>query len=677
MNWIWTKDNNGANSFSEFLEPFIYNGGKALLRISADYKYAAYINGMPLPSGQMADTPEYKSVNSINITEYLKNGENTLFTVAWHMGSDCSVCHTMTPAVAYEILVDGVTVAESNGRTRARKSAKYSEGDLVTLQLGYIYKYDFTAKDAEWEDAAEIKTDFSEIPRPIKNTETDSVCPSCTVKSGDFRYTGTGTAAALMQSAELCEMKPQASEIGTSPITFTRQTDSDGIFLIADMGRETCGHLSFTLSLPKPARMLLGWGEHLSDGRVRTSVGGRNFATEFMLGAGENTFDGALFRFGCRYLEIFIEADSFTLSRLGIREVRYPFNFIPKDFGDEELNKIYEVGRRTLSLSAHDHYEDCPWREQALYGMDSRNQMLFGYGAFGEYEFPRANLMTVAHSLDKDGLIHLTPPAKKELIIPSFTAYFIIAIAENAKADRSEAFLREILPYAERALAALLARECDTGIGILTEPKYWNFHEWSSGLDGEVIIRDYEIEPKGDAILTALTAKAAAMLTDVSESLDKLDSAKEKRAAAARLIQKLENYYDNEKGLYASYLKDGVHSGYHEYTEAALLFADAVPKERIPNIIEALKAPAAFGLVPMTFAALPVKYEVLIKHGEGDFCISEVKNIFGALIKKGLTSYPETALCERDFDGAGSLCHGWSAVPCYVLDECFADRQVQ
>ncbi len=42
------------------------------------------------------------------------------------------------------------------------------------------------------------------------------------------------------------------------------------------------------------------------------------------------------------------------------------------------LQKIYDVSIYTLKCCMHEHYEDCPWREQALYTMDSRNQMLCG-----------------------------------------------------------------------------------------------------------------------------------------------------------------------------------------------------------------------------------------------------------------------------------------------------------
>lgn len=61
---------------------------------------------------------------------------------------------------------------------------------------------------------------------------------------------------------------------------------------------------------------------------------------------------------------------------------RIPVENGEKQFDDKLLQKIYDVSVYTLKCCMHEHYEDCPWREQALYTMDSRNQMLCGYYAF-------------------------------------------------------------------------------------------------------------------------------------------------------------------------------------------------------------------------------------------------------------------------------------------------------
>ena len=39
------------------------------------------------------------------------------------------------------------------------------------------------------------------------------------------------------------------------------------------------------------------------------------------------------------------------------------------------------------------------------------------------------------------------------------------------------------------------------------------------------------------------------------------------------------------------------------------------------------------------------------------------------MLDKGATTFWETEKGEADFGGAGSLCHGWSAIPIYYFNE--------
>ena len=82
-------------------------------------------------------------------------------------------------------------------------------------------------------------------------------------------------------------------------------------------------------------------------------------------------------RFGARYLQLFVHSDQVKIVYAGIRPVEYPLNMQPFRSKSTLRNSIYETCVRTLINCMHEHYEDCPWREQALYTMDSRNQMLF------------------------------------------------------------------------------------------------------------------------------------------------------------------------------------------------------------------------------------------------------------------------------------------------------------
>ena len=99
----------------------------------------------------------------------------------------------------------------------------------------------------------------------------------------------------------------------------------NGTFVIVDLGRETCGYLTFAISVKSACKAAVCWGEHLADLRVRSFVDGRNFAFLFNLKAGENVFDDYILRLGLRYLCLFVEAGEVTVKRLSVRETYFPF----------------------------------------------------------------------------------------------------------------------------------------------------------------------------------------------------------------------------------------------------------------------------------------------------------------------------------------------------------------
>ena len=65
------------------------------------------------------------------------------------------------------------------------------------------------------------------------------------------------------------------------------------------------------------------------------------------------------------------------------------------------------------------------------------------------------------------------------------------------------------------------------------------------------------------------------------------------------------------------------------------------------------------------------KYEVLLKNKKNHlFVLDEVRRIWGNMLYDGATTFYETEEGVKDVL-AGSLCHGWSAVPIYVYEKIF------
>lgn len=65
-----------------------------------------------------------------------------------------------------------------------------------------------------------------------------------------------------------------------------------------------------------------------------------------------------------------------------------------------------------------------------MYALDSRNQMLCGYYAFGEYEFARASLELMCNALGADGYMPICFPMNFALKIPSFSLHFFTQMRE-------------------------------------------------------------------------------------------------------------------------------------------------------------------------------------------------------------------------------------------------------
>ncbi len=662
--YIWLS-RESDDSYAQFQDVFSCEAGPVILEITADYQFAAYINGELAANSQYADLPDYKAISRYDITALCTPGENTLLIKAWHPGADYFQCHKMTACIRYAVLSGEAVLAQSSENTLCRADTAYRVGTMLTPQLGMGYCYDFTAEPAPWEKARVVEPGFAEIDKPIPNTELLDM-PASPVVSGAYMASGGDTPGAYMQHAW---QRPLNSMLDTFPAAIQAEA-GDGVYLLMDLGQESAGYPYFSLTCGERARAWLGWGEQLVDGRIRTEIGIRSFAVELTLRAGENDFSDHLRRLGCRYLCLYIETKlPVTLHRAGLLEEHYPVAELHRDFGDRLLNLLYSVGRRTLELCMHQHYEDCPWREQALYGMDSRNQMLFGYTVFGEKEFPRANLRLMARSLAEDGLLHLCPPSRSDITIPSFTAYWVLACYENALADYREDFVKEVLPPVRRALEVFRANTVDGMVHTLGDKRYWNFHEWIDGLDGGEIYRDEPLAPIPDALLTAICCRAAEAAAKLEAMAGEPDQEQRDLAFADALAAGFQKFYVPEKGLFASYLPGGRPEGFHEMTQGLMLSTGRLQGEVKENIIRALTEGA--DMIPQTLASLLLTYEGLMNYaGMDDYVLEDMIRRFQPMARQDST-YWETALGQRDFDNAGSMCHGWSAMPCYVLDRIY------
>ncbi len=628
--WIWQNREPKADEHADFFCRFEYtpnaSGERAVIKISADSDYALYLNGALVDFGQYADFPYYKVFDEIDVTDKLSEGENTLAVEAWYFGEHTSTYYKGDAGLWFELSVGYKVVLASDETTLSRLSRTYESHrrKFITTQLGYSYAYDARGEDGWLRDGA---PDFA---------------PSVTFDREPPKYA-----------------RPVKKLVTEAPIT-GKLIKRDGNRYLFDFGRETVGIYKLRFDSAAEQKIRVSYGEHIDDGWVRSIIGIRDFSFDYTAREGENHYLGYKRRLGLRYLQIDSESSISEFSVEILPRV-YPITKNAVEISDERLKKIYDVSVRTLELCMHEHYEDCPWREQALYSLDSRNQMLCGYYAFGEYVFPRESLRLLALGKREDGLMPICAPAGHNLAIPSFSLHYYTAVREYLEYSGDVGFVREIYPRLESLIGLFLDKLGDGSlISSFGAKEHWNFYEWSSHLDGVI---GAEEEERCDLVLNLLLAMALDNMVILSDRL----GIENGYAECADRIRAAVNsaFFDESTSAYKLFSDEPI---FTELGNALAVLSGAARGERAEKICEMLIGENRF--VKLTLSMRCFLYDALILTDREKYLpwiFENIKAVWGRMLDEGATSFWETEDGAEAFGKAGSLCHGWSALPVYYI----------
>ncbi len=667
---IWLNRPVDVNTYALFKGKFECMGGDIRLLIAADSHYAIYVNGTYIYSAQFADDEGRRVYDVVDISQYAKAGANDLLIGGYCTLTDSSVYKAGKPYVIFEIFENGKSILASSGNTLSSVNPVYTSGKvpLITGQMGYTFHMDMTKEETDFSPSKETGDKYVFIPRPIKNCVMEERKFSRLVSQGVFMdaYRTDEPIGQRIQKAFLSYR--EIPEITDESGAFVKG-GNDGVYLVYDLGEEETGLMDIEIEVSEDSEILVGWGEHLDDMRVRAYVGTRNFISVLKAKKGRNHFFHPYRRLGLRYLQLHIYAKKAYVSYAGVKPVHYP---VPEganlQLKDALHQMIYDTCKRTLLLCMHEHYEDCPWREQALYAMDSRNQMLAGYYVFGEYDFAKASLETLARTLRPDNLLELCAPAKVAVNIPTFSMMYVVALWEYLLYSGDEEFVKRMLPVAETIVESAIARIRENGLA----PRYggtdkWNFYEWSDHLDGHDSFFKTTSEDRFDAPMNAFLALSVSRLSMIYKALSKDTEAERLNAIAEQIRHAIhKNFFNEKKGYYYSFMDmNGKLSCLDELTQAICIYAGACPEK---NMKKALSRLTDGTMVPVTLAYSIFKYESLLKYSGkyGAWVRNDIEMQWGSMLTRGGTTFFETIKAGDDFDRAGSLCHGWSAVPAYL-----------
>ncbi|MBO5369801.1 MAG: family 78 glycoside hydrolase catalytic domain [Clostridia bacterium] len=633
------------------------------IKISVDSEYALYINGSFVNCGQYDDYPSLKYYDTLMISEFLNCGLNKLTVCVYYQG-ESSMQYSVGRAGLWFRIECGDFFAESDETTLGACDRRFVQGDIykTTSQYGYGFCCDARNEFLEFEPVSSFEAPPM-LPRPIEKCVLTPTSAGIPIAQGKLIRSDNSlrTPAQLMQS-DFLSSRPRSEIFDGENVL---QSD---VYAIYDMGHESCGYIFFEVEAEEGTVIDIGYGEHLDDMRVRTSIGERNFANRYICSDGEQKFCYPFRRIAGRYIELHIIGRVKKLINVGLVLCEYPLNNISQFKSDDVfLTKLHQISADTLKLCMHEHYEDCPWREQGLYGSDSRNQMLFGYYAFGEYKFARASLDLIGQSVRNDGYITICAPSDNELTIPSFCFLWILAMKEYAEYSKD---LSLAMQYKSKLKFIYDTLSPKTENFIAPTPngrKKWNFYEWSEGCSSSP---DGTVKPKEiDGLYNVFLYVGISAYRDIMNMISDAESAKEAERMLCNMKQAINRiFWDNEKNMYCSYIENGNREHYCELMQVMALFSKIADEKS--DILKKLIT-SDNSLVPITMSYAVYKYDVLLESGNEyyRYVYDDITSKWGNMIFSGATSFWETELGADDFDGAGSLCHGWSAAPLYLLEK--------
>lgn len=702
-NWIWNFENKHGeiNQYADFRREFEVEGlGEADLLISADTNFVAWLNGEVVGTGQFSDFPEHKTFTRLDVGDKIKAGRNVLCVRVHYCGVNHFSYIPGQPGLWFALRY-GNSGLVSDAQTQCRISPAYRQGDMprLSVQMGFTFEYNSDREDSWTSCDYQCRWPRAISVTPERATPSERPLPPLEIQprpSFDIAAQGVlvrreypdASVAEMMQQDflsarhvhELFSSVLPEDILRNSPVTIEpeRLDGVDGAYMVIDLLREECGFVHLELSAVPGCIIDIAVGEHLADLRVRAAVGGRNFASRYITSSEKQTFTHHFNRYAGRYLQLHFTSlnGPVQLYYAGLLPAAYPIEERGSlKTSDSIYEHIWGTSVRTLQLCMHEHYEDCPWREQALYANDSRSQALSGYYAFGEYTFPAVSFNLLGNTVGDDGFMELCAPMKFDFTIPAFSFAWFIALADHFRFSGDLKTVNQQLDRACWMMDKYLST-CDNDLYPSPQgPRYWHFYDWEAGMSGT------ECHPddgglsgiRFDAPMNFFLILALQSLAELCHAAGNPVRAKTYLGQAVKLKSAAHKmFWDKEQACYRTMAGDMAQiNHYAELSQALALLCGMLPEDEALKLSEMLIGEN--DLVPASLSQSLYKFDALLLRREvfGQGVLDSIKNDWGRMLFDGASGFWETRKGQADFAYAGSLCHGWSAVPAYILQSLF------
>ena len=329
---------------------------------------------------------------------------------------------------------------------------------------------------------------------------------------------------------------------------------------------------------------------------------------------------------------------------------------------DTQLQRIYDVGLKTLADCMQDVFEDGPKRDRRLWIGDLRLQALANYATFKDIALVKRCLYLFGAMPTTDGRIPanvFTEPAAvpDDTFLFDYSLFFISILADYEAFNPDKTVLNDLYSVAKKQMDLALEQVTSEGKLTLTEGNPV-FVDWSN---------DFDKETAGQAIII-YTLKQFITLAKLvrDESVETYTTVLKKLSQYAKT-----QLFDSKSGLFVS----GEQREINVASQVWMTLAHVLNSEQT----KALMQTTVTKLFPITGIATPYMYhhvtEALFEAGLQQDAIQLMKDYWGKMVALGADTYWEAFDPNHpDYSPYGSpilnsYCHAWSCTPVYLINK--------
>lgn len=594
-------------------------------RITADSRYALFVNGQEVSRGPIRSQPRRLYYDLFDLAPYLQAGENILAVYVKYYGIPKSYWMPASPNLTLGmagILVFEANLGAANLETggwlvsdaswKAKKSDAWSSdrrndsddpvGGGVPIEVFDAHHFPSDWRDTAFDDsgwgAAQVVPamhigGFAQTQPPTDPY--GPLYPRPIAKLGGQIRTSKGVTVETLDGgvdttirSPNKRVRAMAGHIGrtlsTEPLPVTVDVPSNGVVrLNLEMGRVVSGFVNFEVQAPSGTVLDIAYLEEslLSPtSNIDVRAGTRYIAR------GENDRFQVFDSNGFRYVYILLHGvqGSVTLKNFAVQEQLYPWEEGSSfTCDDEELNRIYTAGVRTVQLNSHDSFIDCPTREQRAWVGDGVVHQMVHLATNRDWRLAW-HFLTLGNSPRSDGMLPMSVvgeiEARGAFTIPDWSLHWIHGVYNCYRFIGDKNFVKSLMPTVERVLRWYVPYQ--TKSGVLKDVGEWNLVDWSSVLTNG-----------SSSLLTALWSRGLREFADMAGWLDERGSQRWATELYEQARQGFEIFWDEKRGSYIDHIVNGERKPEMSQLAGALAIVSGLaPEARWERIIDTITDPA-------------------------------------------------------------------------------------